>query len=181
MEMATAQRRTKSRARASSPLPAKRKNSGAPRAGDALSARWPKTLCDGFGSMAKSWNGRNRRTWRFHFEKSAAREIPRGVPHHAPDADFRGETRESLPRRLDYRRRLSRKRAGSGERRLRPLLAKGRCLRAVDPRPGRTFGFRRTARRRRAHLSWFAQWPDARTRREYPSRLSEDGAARDDQ
>ena len=101
-----------------------------------------KTLCAAFGSMAKSWDAPNRRTRRFHFEKSAAREIPRGVPHHAPDADFRGEARESLPGRSDYRRRLHRQRPGSGQRGLRDFFAEGRCLRAAHSRSGRALRFR---------------------------------------
>ena len=72
--------------------------------------------------------------------------------------DFRGQARQSLPRRSDYRRRLHRQRPGSGQRRLRIFLQEGRCLRTAHSRSGRALRFRRTAARCGAHLSRFAHW-----------------------
>ena len=111
--------------------------------------------------------------------KTRAREIPRGVPHHAPDADFQREARQSLPGRSNHRRRLHR-RARSGQRGVRIFLQVRRCFAPlIRDQAGALLSA--NISRCGAHLSWLATRPDARARREYPSRLSEDGAARDDQ
>ncbi len=115
-------------------------------------------------------------------ESTAARALPGSVPLDASDARFRGETRQPLSRRHDHRRRLHRTRARKRSARRAGCF----CRRAMSSRPlirdqaGRS-AFGEPLRRCRAHLSRFALRPDARTRRKYSPRSSEDRAARDDQ
>ena len=94
----------------------------------------------------------------------------RRVSLHVAGAAAGRQIRRALPRRKNPRRRFSRTRPGGLERGRRRLAQEKRRFRAAHPRRRRAAGFWRNGSGRRAHLSRLAARPDARARRQCPSR-----------